>query len=302
MGSRITMRQIEALRAAVLTGGASAAARLLNLSQPSVSRLLADLEREVGFPLFDRSTRRLRPTPECGVLYAEAERLFAGLSGIAVRANEIRQSGLGQLRVACMPSLSSGVLPKVVAAFLRDRPEVQITLSSLGSATVVDWVTRGLVDVGIALKPLESPGVESQSLISTELVCAMPARHPLAMKPVIVPADLAEVDFIGLTDDRLAWGAIGSALHEAGITPRRRISTQRAYTAYALVAEGAGVAVVEPFTAHAFKDRGVVTRPFSPRIPLSYYLFFPVGRPPSGVVRDFCAEVRAFLARIAPGG
>ncbi len=180
MNHRITMRQIEALRAAVLTGGASAAVWLLNFSQPSVSRLLADLEREVGFPLFDRSTRRLRPTPECEVLYAEAERLFSGLSGIAVRASEIRQSGLGQLRVACMPSLSSGVLPKVVADFLRRRPEVQITLSSLGSATVVDWVTRGLVDLGIALKPLESPSVESQPLISTELVCALPAGHPPA--------------------------------------------------------------------------------------------------------------------------
>lgn len=299
MNSRITMRQIEALRAAVLTGGASAAARLLNVSQPSVSRLLSDLEREVGFPLFDRSNRRLRPTPECEVLYAEAERLFAGLSGIAVRASEIRQSGLGQLRLACMPSLSSGVLPKVVAGFLRDHADVQITLSSLGSATVVDWVARGMVDVGIALRPLESPSVDSQLLIATDLVCAMPTNHPLAAKSEIRPNDLAEVDFIGLTDDRLAWGAIGNALHEAGIIPRRRISTQRAYTAYALVAEGAGVTVVEPFTAHAFRDRGVTTRPFSPRIPLSYYLFFPSGKPPSGVAREFCAELQAFLERIA---
>lgn len=300
MASRITMRQIEALRAAVLTGGASSAARLLNVSQPSVSRLLAELEREVGFPLFDRSNRRLRPTPECEVLYAEAEGLFAGLNGIAARANEIRQAGLGQLRLACMPSLSSGVLPKVVAAFCRSRPDVHVTLSSYGSATVVDWVSRGVVDLGIALKPLESPGVESELLISTELVCAMPDDHPLAAKAVITPPDLAEVDFIGLTDDRLAWGAISNVLHEAGITPRRRISTQRAYTAYALVAEGMGVTVVEPFTAHAFRGRGVVTRPFAPRIPLAFYLFFPTGKPPSGVAREFCQAVREFLVRIAP--
>jgi DNA-binding transcriptional LysR family regulator len=300
MASRITMRQIEALRAAVLTGGASSAARLLNVSQPSVSRLLADLEREVGFSLFDRSNRRLRPTPECEVLYAEAEGLFAGLNGISARANEIRQAGLGQLRVACMPSLSSGVLPKVIGQFCRARPDVQISLSSYGSATVVDWVARGLVDVGIALKPLESPGVESQPLIATELVCAMPAGHRLARKSVIVPKDLSDVDFIGLTDDRLSWGAIANVMHEAGITPRRRISTQRAYTAYALVAEGVGVTVVEPFTAHAFRERGVVTRPFVPRIPLAFYLFFPIGKPPSGIAREFCTAVQEFLHRITP--
>ncbi|MBN2751248.1 MAG: LysR family transcriptional regulator [Rhodospirillaceae bacterium] len=302
MASRITMRQIEALRAVVLTGGASAAARLLNVSQPSVSRLLADLEREVGFPLFDRSNRRLRPTPECEVIYTEAEHLFAGLSGIAARANEIRQAGLGHLRIACMPSLSSGVLPKIIAQLCQRRPEVQISLSSYGSATVVEWVSRGLVDIGIALKPLEAPNVESQLLITTELVCAMPEHHPLAQKAVIEPKDLAEVDFIGLTDDRLSWGAIANVLHAAEITPRRRISTQRAHTAYALVAEGAGVTVVEPFTAHAFKGRGVVTRPFQPRIPLSYFLFFPAGRPPSGVARELQAELQTFLTRIAPCG
>ena len=93
---------------------------------------------------------------------------------------------------------------------------MQISLSSYGSATVVDWVTRGVVDLGIALKPLESPGVESELLISTELVCAMPANHPLAAKAVIQPRDLEEVDFIGLTDDRLSWGAISNVLHEAG--------------------------------------------------------------------------------------
>jgi len=302
MASRITMRQIEALRAAILTGGASAAARLLNVSQPSVSRLLAELEREVGFALFDRSNRRLRPTPECEVIYAEAEHLFAGLAGIAARANEIRQSGLGHLRIACMPSLSSGVLPKVIAQFCRARPDVQISLSSYGSATVVEWVSRGLVDVGIALKPLEAPNVESQLLITADMVCAIPAAHPLAAKPVIEPSDLAEVDFIGLTDDRLSWGAIANVLHAAEITPKRRISTQRAYTAYALVAEGAGVTVVEPFTAHAFIDRGVVTRPFAPRIPLSFYLFFPSGRPPSGLAREFCAATQEFLARISGAG
>jgi len=187
-----------------------------------------------------------------------------------------------------------------VAQFCRARPQVQISLSSYGSATVVDWVTRGVVDLGIALKPLESPGVESELLISTELVCAMPANHPLAAKTVIQPRDLEEVDFIGLTDDRLSWGAISNVLHEAGITPRRRISTQRAYTAYALVAEGMGVTVVEPFTAHAFSERDVVTRPFVPRIPLTFYLFFPLGKPPSGVAREFCQAVREFLVRIAP--
>jgi len=298
MATRITMRQIEALRAAVLTGGASAAARLLNLSQPSVSRLLADLEREVGFPLFDRSTRRLRPTPECEILYAEAERLFAGVAGIAARAGEIRQTGLGQLAIACMPSLASGVLPKVVAAFCRERPEVQMNLISQASVTVVDWVSRGMVDVGIALRPMESPTVEARLLIATDLVCAIPPGHPLADKAVVEPRDLAGVDFIGLTDDRLSWGAITNVLHAEGIVPRRRLNTQRAYTAYALVAEGAGVTVVEPFTAHAFRGRGVVTRPFRPRIPLSYYLFFPTGRPRSGVTLDFCAALQAFLQKI----
>lgn len=295
------MRQVEALRAAMLAGGVTAAARLMNVSQPSVSRLLMDLENEVGFQLFERANRRIKPTPECLLLYEEVQRVFSSLSHVAQRAEEIRQRGTGELRIGCMPSLSSGLLPKVVARFCRRFPDIHVTLLSRGSGTVVEWVSTGHVDVGIALRPTEVPGVERQVLVTANLVCAVPACHPLAARKVITADDLQSIDYIGLSDDRLSWSEIANVLSRAGVSPRRRVETQRAYTAYALVAEGLGVALVEPFTAHAFADRAVVTRPFEPGIPLAFYLFFPVERPKSQIVTEFCNELRQYLSEIGGG-
>lgn len=301
----LKVRQIEAFRAVMITGSVTAASDLLAISQPSASRLIADLEQATGLPLFVRDKRRLTPTPEALLLLEEVDRLFLGLDTITERVRQIRDRGSGQLRLACLPTFSSSFLPKVVKSFAAEHPDVALTVVTRGSGVVVDWVADRRVDFGIAIRPTDLPGVESELLIDTALVCAMPAGHRLARKKVIEPHDLDGEDFIGLNDDRLSWDRADQILGEAGVRPKIRVTTQRAYVAYGLVAEGLGVALIEPFTAPLFYDRGVVARPFRPRIPLQFHLFFPIARPRSAMVRSFCGYLTHHVrehARGLPGG
>jgi len=102
----MNFKQVEAFRAVMLSGSMTAAAASLHTSQPNISRLIAQLERQSGFKLFERVGGRLQPTDEGAALFADVERAFIGLHSIEQAAQNIRQGGTGRLRIAVVPSLS----------------------------------------------------------------------------------------------------------------------------------------------------------------------------------------------------
>ena len=89
----LTLRQIDAFRAVMLTGTATEAAQVLGISQPAISRLVSDLEQEIGFKLFDRVGRRVVPTAEAQILIEEVKRALTGLDQIRETASEIGRFG-----------------------------------------------------------------------------------------------------------------------------------------------------------------------------------------------------------------
>src|SRR5262245_31811929 len=102
---RLKPRQVEAFRSVMMTGGITAAAEAMNVTQPAVSRLIRDLEAAVRVPLFERQGTRLVPTPEASQLFREVERLYLGLDQIAQAADDIRQHKNIVLRIASVTSL-----------------------------------------------------------------------------------------------------------------------------------------------------------------------------------------------------
>ena len=106
----ITSRQLEAFRAIMEHGTVTAAAERLGVSQPAVSKILAGLELEIGYPLFTRIKRRLAPTSEARLLAAEVTRLYHSLDRISEMAREIRDRQVGDLHVYSTPALGRTVL------------------------------------------------------------------------------------------------------------------------------------------------------------------------------------------------
>ena len=111
-------RQVEAFRAVVLTGGVGMAAKLINVTQPAVSRMIRDLQQQLGLTLFERRGTGLVPTSEALSLYAEVERAFVGLDRISQMATELRTRRAGFLRIAALPALANGFLPRFAGQFL----------------------------------------------------------------------------------------------------------------------------------------------------------------------------------------
>lgn len=288
-------RQIEAFRAVVLTGGVGAAAGLINVTQPAVSRLIRDLQRQLGLVLFERRGTGLVPTSEALSLYAEVERSFVGLERIAQMATELRTRRAGFLRIAALPALANGFLPRFVGRFLAERPKLDIVLSGLVSHAVLAAVAQGQCDLGFAEASIEHVAVRRERMPLAPYVAVLPRGHRLARRKRLGPRDFEGENFISLGPSTLSRFRIDRAFAEHGVTRVMRIETPLSEIACSLAGAGAGVTLCEPFTATEYATRGIVVRPFEPRIEFEFGALYAAQRSVPPVAREFIDDFRAHV-------
>lgn len=297
--ARLTYRQIEAFRAVMISGTTSGAAGILCVSQPAVSRLLSDFEEEVGVQMFERHKKRLIPTPEAHVFYAEVERSFVSIETLARAADDLRACHIGSLRVASMPAVSVEFIPKVTQLFSQAHPEVSFSLQVRSTQQVADLVASQQYDLGVVSAiPLVDASIDVEPLAESRLVCILPEGHRLAGKDSIKPTDLEGEAFISLGTEQSIRHKIDSVFDSAGVNRKLLVDTQLAYSACALVLAGSGVSLVEPITALHYQKLGVVVKRFEPRIAYRYNLIFPAHKTKSAMTLSFVKLMRKELKQL----
>ncbi len=197
--ARINSRQVEAFRAMMLTGSVTEAAKLMAVTQPAVSRLLRDFQALLKMDLFERRGTGLVPTAAATTLYTEVERSFVGLERITAAAEEIRGRRIGSLRIAALPALSNGYLPRLAGHFLKQRPNLNLAFFGVISPIVIDWVLNNQCDIGFAEMPIAHSGLPSLRLPALPRVAVLPTGHRLAEKQVLEPRDFEGETFISLS-------------------------------------------------------------------------------------------------------
>lgn len=264
--------EVDRLRAALAVRdarGVTAAAERLGLTQPAVSRLVAVLEAELGFPLFARERRRLVLTDRGGAYLAEAEASLGSLRRLAALGNELRLGGRGIVRVAAIPVLSHGILPRAVAALLRAVPDAAVEISEVERNDQVQGLLAARYDLGLLALPLGAPGLRVDMLADTEAVCFLPVGHRLAGRRTLGPAELAGEHFVAHRAGKLMRQRVDDAFAEAGLVRRVVATTDSTVLAVALVAAGIGLAVAHALP-RASLPAGVVMRRFRPRLGFGY--------------------------------
>ncbi len=171
---KITFRQIDAFRTVVSTGTVTESAQMLGISQPAVSRLISDLEAEVGFKLFNRAGRNLKPTAEARLLVDEVRTALTGLERIKQAAVSIKQFKHACLRLVTTPTFSTLLTPRVLHAFALRRPEVMVSLEIQPNDDTVEWMVSQNHDFGIAPPTGKNPSLSNLGLINTDAVCIFP--------------------------------------------------------------------------------------------------------------------------------
>jgi DNA-binding transcriptional LysR family regulator len=284
----LNFRQVEAFRAVMLTGTTIAAAELLHTTQPSISRLLAQLQSTTRLKLFELDRGRLRPMPEATKLFEAVQRNFLGLEKIEETVAQIRRSGTGSLRIACTPTLGISVLPKAITAFHERHPDVRIAFRTIGSHYVREGLLNGLYDIGLTTNRFHFFGRELRTdvLDQVDAVGVMNATHDLARLPLIGPRHFQTNTLLTLdSDDDLsdAWRRI---LAQRKITPRAIIETTHSATICTLAAAGAGIGVVNSYIATIFADRLRIA-PLKPSVVVKVFVARPGPVPASTLTTAF---------------
>ncbi|MCW8281536.1 LysR family transcriptional regulator [Agrobacterium sp. InxBP2] len=291
-------RQLEVFRAVMLTGGMTSASETVRISQPAISRLIRDLEDELGFKLFERFGNRLRPTSEAVILYKEVSLHFHGIDRIGKVANDLRNSQLGSVRIACYTALAMSFMSEVIQTFVASRPDVSIYLHDDSSRTVLELVALHHFDLGIAFTTGDYPGLLIEPLPRFCAECILPISHPLSKKETIVPNDLNGETLISLGVNSLLRMQLDSVLAANEVACKRRIESTLALSVCDMVSRGLGVGLVDPFTESFYSNRSLCRRPFVPAVPYDFALALPGGKTPPRIVDEFCGVLREAVGKL----
>jgi DNA-binding transcriptional LysR family regulator len=273
----LNLHQIEAFRSVMLTGSVVGAARLMNVTQPGVSRTIGLMELRLSYPLFERRGRRLVPTPEAEALYREVEHLYGSIERIAQVAQDIRFQRAGALRIATLPALAQWLVPRGITRFLSTRPNVTVFVQSLPSRQIAELVSTRQFDVGVVELPLSRPATEIEPFEPVQSMAVMPSSHKLAAKRLISLKELDGERMVLLSQHSFVRYLIDDAFSSLGVAPNVVLETPSSSIACALVAAGAGIALVSKWAAAPFAGPDLVVLPVKESLSSRYALIFPEG-------------------------
>ena len=276
----MNLRQLEVFYAIMQAGSATGAARALNVSQPAISGVLKYTEQRLKMKLFERIGGRLHPTPEAIAILPDVREIFGRVDTLQRAMQEMRDGRSGRIVVAASPTLVNAYLPQAIGLLRKGSPLVEISILSLPTPLAIERVARREADIGLVYAPVLDRGVECEDLATTEIACVVPKSHALARKRQISAADLVDESVISLGPATLLGTLIEEASRKSGeAAPLIRIEASSSLTACLLVAEGAGVALVDRAAAASRKFDDLAFRPYRPKITAPIMLIYPRERP-----------------------
>jgi DNA-binding transcriptional LysR family regulator len=271
------------------------AAERLCIAQPPLSQQIRQLERELGFSLFNRTQRRVELTAAGRLFLDEARGALAGLEKAAAAGRRVARGEAGWLGIGFVGTATYGVLPALLSAFRTRYPDVEPVLRELVSARQADALREKRIHVGLARPALtEEDGLVSETLVREPLLATLPEGHPLSGAASLNLSALAAEPFILFPrHPRPSYADYIHAVCEAaGFSPNVVQESAEIHTAISLVAAGMGVTLV-PASVHAAHREGVVYVPLAAPSPVSELCLAYRAGDPSPVLQAFLAVARA---------
>jgi DNA-binding transcriptional LysR family regulator len=294
------LRQIELFHAVLTTGSLTGAADLLNISQPAASKALQHAEQQLGFALFSRVRGRLQPTKEALLLRNRVENIAQELHDLQRLTANIARPDSSPLRVTCTPTVAQTMLPDAVTLLRKTFPDTTAELSTQHSAVMYESILLHEADLGLTLQDFGHPAVRREPLCHGQvMVIAPPGWWPEEDVAEPLPlAALAGQPMIGIAIHDAFGSMLHSQLAHVAPAPQTAVWVQTYQLAYALVARGQGLALVDPFTASCDHGQTVQTRPLKLQLDVMLYAVYRMDNPLNPVQQRFLNIVRELAARM----
>ena len=244
----LTLRQIEVLRAIMVTGTVGGAARLLNVSSPGISRVMKHAESTLGLRLFARRQGRYAPTPEAKEIFGQINAVYDKVEDLQFVIGRLGRGADSVLRIGSVPSIGNVMVPRAIARVRGRFPDLQLDVDILKLEETIDYLLLGKGEAVAISDRLEHPMLACEKLARGRLLCIVPERHPLAARKRVPAAEIVRYPLIGI-DPNDPYGRIMAGIFtRQGLDYTVGIKARFGTTVLALVRAGLGIAVIDEFT------------------------------------------------------
>ncbi|WP_106477716.1 LysR family transcriptional regulator [Phytohalomonas tamaricis] len=280
----MNLRHIEIFHAIMRSGSISSASRRLNVSQPNVTRVLAHAEQQLGFALFERRSQGLIPTPEALRLWPEIEQVMQQLDTIDELTRRLRRGDGQHLRIGAAHALGQAVMPEAMITARVRMPKLTLELVTSHFATLCDDLLNYRMDVALAFAQQVPDGIRQDVLCRAAMVALVP-KGMAAPYPVSL-AWLRERDLLLMQRHDPLGTILHHALADAGLSTLSDYQIKTYSVIADMVLAGAGVGIVDAFTAARYSERLQVV-PLVPALTFDVVLLHPRHSPLSHTAQQF---------------
>lgn len=291
------LRHIEVFHAVYTTGSITAAAKLLSVSQPAVSKVLAHAEQQLGFSLFHRHGGRLVATHEAEQLIHHVSGAYQNISELRRVSENLRTADAGWVRIATIPAFEPDLLPRAIASYLAQHPSTLFEIDTLHVRQIIGELREHRASIGLAFDPPVTPGIRADVLACGELVVLAHASMDLGARGWLSLEDLHGLPLVSLST-RNPLGSLLANHFDASDAVFQPIATVETYQlASALVAKGVGVAIVDEITARSLSHPEVAVHRLRPSLQFNMSLLHLESESMSLITQRFVGHLQSEIAR-----
>jgi DNA-binding transcriptional LysR family regulator len=239
----------------------------------------------------------LKPTPEVEQLFPDIRSVFRGVENVTRRAKSLACGRSGHLALGGTLALATGHLVDAVALFRRQSPDVEVSIQALQTPALIARVAAREFDLGVCYGPVSHDGLHVERISVGEILCVMPANHPLSRKRTLKAQDLHGETLISYDPQDSLRGKVDRLFSGTDFIPHFGLQVGQTITAIRLVQTGAGIALVEPFYFAAMRPAGLIARSLRPRQELVVEAISPYDQVRSRAAEDFLVLLRKVAVR-----
>jgi LysR family transcriptional regulator, carnitine catabolism transcriptional activator len=292
-----TSRQLRAFLLVAQHRSFSRAAEVLYITPSGLSILIRELETQLGFRLFDRTTRHVVPTAHGTKLLAVAQKsvaeLDAAVSGIRRSATGASQT----LTLGAPPLIAANIVTHAIKEFRGHRPDLRIQLFDETSPAILQLVLAGKLDMGVGIFA-RAPGIRRTPFFRSPLMVIRPDKEPALRRASTTWSALKGEKLISLRSSSPIQQIVDKHLAQAGVVSRQSVSINLLDTQIAMVEADEGIAIIPSFGLPACRNRKVVTsRLINPVVDVEFHQIGNRGKKLPPGADEFSAFLKSFFAR-----
>lgn len=298
----MTLRQIEVIRAVMMTGTIGGAANMLNVSAPGISRLVKHTEESLGLRLFERKAGLFTPSVEASAVFDQVREVYRGVENLQLAVSALQKGEDVRLAFASAPSIAQFIAARVLKRVRNRYADLFIDLNILKIEETVDYLLLERGEFVIMSSAVRNAAIENEKIAEGRLAVILPEGHRLSRKNLISAADLQHAPLIGV-DPTDPYGALlAEPFRLAGVPLRHSMRGRFAQTVVSLVRHGLGVALIDEFSVAEVYMPGLVRRSLAEDVTVETYVATKKGRVLSGFAEYAVQQFRRELARAVEDG